>query len=154
MAAETLPACGLYRTLAPVSGVPAGRLVFFHNHGEPGPGIYLPTGWVANRAQFESGRTLDDPSHAALLEPLPEQGLYRVVSEFHCCEKLCRHFEAELLVQLGYDGAARPLLFVPEWVEGTLAFPERGFPLDAGRIGRLSRLQSPVVRRAPAEQLH
>ena len=35
--------------------------------------------------------------------------------EFTCCSKRCRTYEPGLLVQLGYDGEARALLFVPEW---------------------------------------
>ena len=47
-----LPPCGIYRTdLALGDEVPAGRLVYFHDHGDPGPGIYLPRDWVANRAR-------------------------------------------------------------------------------------------------------
>jgi hypothetical protein len=35
-----LPPCGIYRTSQPLGDhVPAGQLVFFHNHGDPGPGI-------------------------------------------------------------------------------------------------------------------
>ncbi len=154
------PPCGLYRTLVAIrakgadGAVPAGQLVFFHNHGDPGPGIYLPTGWVANRAQFAAnGMPLEDAS-AAQLEPLPEQGLYRVTREFHCCEKRCRRFEPELLVQLGYNGAGEAILFAPEWIEGALAFPERGFPIDSQRFGSLSALKVPIVKRVPSDQVH
>jgi hypothetical protein len=38
-----LPPCGLYRTTLTLDHVPAGRLVFFHNHGIRGR-IYLPSG--------------------------------------------------------------------------------------------------------------
>ena len=152
---ESLPPCGLYRTLAPIGAAPAGRLVFFHNHGEPGPGIYLPTGWASNRAQFaESGIPLESPAQAAQLEPLPEQGLYRVTREFHCCEKRCRRFEPELLVQLGYNGAGDAILFAPEWIEGALVFPERGFPIDRPRMALLAPLRVPIVKRVPADQVH
>lgn len=35
--------CGLYRTTRPIpDAVPAGVLVYYHNHGDPGPGVYLP----------------------------------------------------------------------------------------------------------------
>ncbi len=150
-----LPPCGLYRTLAPVAGVPQGRLVFFHDHGNPGPGLYLPTGWSGNRAQFaETGQTLPDEASAALLEPLAPQGLYRVTGEFFCCEKRCRRFEDGLLVQLGYDGAGRPILFVPEWIGAALSFPEKGFPLDAARLKSIAPLKVPIVERVPGEQVH
>ncbi|MGB8328946.1 MAG: hypothetical protein WCE62_02375 [Polyangiales bacterium] len=56
-----LPPCGLYRTTGTLGSIGAGRLVCFHNHGNPGPGIYLPQRWRYNRAQFEAkGMTVDD----------------------------------------------------------------------------------------------
>jgi hypothetical protein len=123
-----LPPCGLYKTtLALGSAVPAGKLVYFHNHGEPGPGIYLPSAWVMNRASFHgSGTVLSDPAWASSLSPLLSEGFYRVSAPFVCCEKRCRTFEAELLVQLGYDGNGTPLLFVPEWKANGFSIPERG----------------------------
>ena len=46
-----LPPCGLYRTTGPVGSIPEGRLIYFHNHGEPGPGLYLPASWT-NQTQM------------------------------------------------------------------------------------------------------
>ena len=61
---QKLPPCGIYRTLAQVGDVPAGRLVYFHNHGDPGPGVYLPERWSANRAHFQArGHVLATPLH-------------------------------------------------------------------------------------------
>src|SRR5690606_29471474 len=136
-----LPPCGLYRTTVEIAGVPAGRLVYFHNHGEPGPGVYLPTGWRANRAEFSAtGVTLPSPDVAHTLVPLPPEGLYRVLERFSCCEKRCRDFMPELLVQLGYDGAANPILFVPEWLPEGIAIPDRGVRVDEDRLAKLGRL--------------
>ena len=53
------------------------------------------------------------------LEPLPAEGFYRVLQEFYCCEKQCRLFYSEMLVQLGFDDTATPILFVPEWIEAS-----------------------------------
>ena len=137
-----LPPCGLYRTTAEVAGVPAGRLVYFHNHGEPGPGLYLPDGWHLNRAHFQSeGFTLTDPRQAEALTPLPPEGLYRVTETFYCCDARCRSYEPDLLVQLGYDGEATPILFVPELTVDGLAFPEVGQRLDDARLLKLARLR-------------
>ena len=36
----------------PIGTVEAGRLVYFHNHGNPGPGLYFPERWTHNRAHF------------------------------------------------------------------------------------------------------
>jgi hypothetical protein len=137
-----LPPCGLYRTRRALGEVEAGRLVYFHNHGEPGPGIYLPRGWKVNHAQWHSrGVPLPDDGWARHLEPLAPEGLYRVREELTCCAKGCRTFEPDLLVQLGYNGAAEPILFVPEWTEAGLALPEQGTRIDADRVSRLAPLK-------------
>lgn len=138
-----LPDCGLYRTTVEVAGVPAGRLVYFHNHGEPGPGVYFPESWSLNRASFgDHGHTLTEGDIETLEKLLPE-GLYRVTESFTCCEKNCRTFETDLLVQLGYNGEATPILFVPEWSDAGLAIPEVGQPLDSERLGKLQALKVP-----------
>src|SRR5437762_12520165 len=143
-----LPPCGLYRTRRPLGEIPAGKLVYFHNHGDPGAGVYLPSSWQANRARFqEHGLTLPAPTDAAALEPLAAEGFYRVAEESHCCEKRCRLFEKEALVQLGYDGDANAILFVPELVDGALVVPEVGSRIDAERIGRLKPLKIAVSSR-------
>jgi hypothetical protein len=149
----TLPSCGIYRTTQPLEDhVPEGRLVFFHNHGDPGPGIYLPSGWALNRAQWhDSGHTIPSPEWAATLDPLPAEGLYRVRDSFTCCAKKCRTYEADLLVQLGYNAEAEPLLFLPEWTESGLAIPEMGVPIDTDRLRCLSALR--VVESDPPEGL-
>ena len=150
----TLPPCGLYRTSQAIEGhVPAGRLVYFHNHGDPGPGIYLPSGWALNRARWhESGHTVT-PEWAATLAALPAEGLYRVRETFTCCAKKCRTYEPELLVQLGYNGEAAPLLFVPEWTDSGLAIPEMGLPIDTDRLRALAPL-TVVEAREPAVPAH
>lgn len=137
-----LPPCGLYVTTADVGAVPAGRLVYFHNHGDPGPGLYLPSGWKANRAHWRTqGVPLPEPASVRLLEPLPREGFYRVTEAFHCCAKRCRRFEPEALVQLGYDARAQAILFLPELVDGMLAIPERGSRIDRDRLACLQALK-------------
>lgn len=139
-----LPPCGLYRTLGVIGGIPADRLVYFHNHGDPGPGLYLPTGWKRNRVEIsERGTTLNDVSLLRLLEPLPPEGVYRVAEPFHCCAQRCRLFEAETLLQLGYDGEGRAIVFAPEFVpaDGTLTFPSAGTVIDHDCFVRLKLLK-------------
>ena len=150
-AVPSLPACGVYRTTQPLEGhVPAGRFVFFHNHGDPGPGVYLPSGWTLNHAQWnDTGHTIPSPEWATSLVPLPAEGLYRVCETFSCCAKQCRTYEPDLLVQLGYNAEAEPLLFVPEWTDSGLAIPELGVPIDADRLRCLAALH--VVEAEPAE---
>lgn len=135
------PPCGLYRTTRPLESVPAGRLVYFHNHGDPGPGIYLPKDWSLNRARWHvRGVTVPDAEWSSSLEPLKPEGLYRVTERFFCCEKRCRSYEANALVQLGYTGEAEALLFVPEWAAGGLGFPERGNRVGAEQLQRMQLL--------------
>lgn len=147
-----LPPCGLYRTRAPIGPVPAGRLVYFHNHGEPGPGVYTPHAWQQNRAQWHAqGVTLPSPDAADALEPLPPEGLYRVHAEFTCCEKRCVTFAPERLVQLGYDAQANALLFLPELTPAGLRFPEQGAVVERARLQHLTRLT--VNEATPTETL-
>lgn len=150
-----LPPCGLYRTTAPLGEhVPAGRLVYFHDHGDPGPGVYLPSGWAANRARWApKGHTIPSAAWATSLARLPPEGFYRVGEVFTCCDKRCRTFEADLLVQLGYDGAAQPLLFVPEWTAAGIALPEIGSRVEEDRLRRLVPLRV-VESRSEDEALH
>ncbi|TFH26648.1 MAG: hypothetical protein E4H00_10350 [Myxococcales bacterium] len=143
-----LPPCGLYRTTGPVGSVSEGRLVYFHNHGTPGPGLYLPKEWRYNRAQFEAkGQTIEDPGLVRFLQPLPSEGFYRVVEPFHCCEKQCRHFEADALLQLGYSAAADPILFTPEVVDSMFAIPETGWKTSLETLHHLRQLHVPVTKR-------
>ena len=138
----THPPCGLYRTTRALNDVPAGRLVFFHNHGDPGPGVYLPRAWSFNRAEWqERGNTVPDAEWSSTLTPLPGEGLYSVRAAFYCCDRQCTRFEAGQLVQLGYDGEAGAILFVPEWTRRGLTFPERGTKLDENRLTELTPLK-------------
>ncbi len=147
----TLPPCGLYRTTTPIAEIPAGSLVYFHNHGRPGPGVYLPSRWVQNRAQFAGqGTLLPQPTAAAAasLQPLAREGFYRVTEAFTCCSKGCRRYEVDSLVQLGYDGRAQALLFVPEWTPEGLHIPETGLRIDDEHLARLAPLTLPERRPA------
>jgi len=135
------PPCGLYRTTEPIGSVPAGRLVFFHDHGNPGPGIYLPESWSHNRARFSTkGTTIESAAVAGTLQPLLAEGLYRVEEEFTCCERDCKTFRVDTLLQLGYDGAATPILFSPMWTPDGLVFPQSGQRVDNLRLSRLGQL--------------
>ncbi len=143
-----LPPCGLYRTTRAIGSVEEGRLVYFHNHGDPGPGIYLPKEWKHNRAQFhERGLTVDDPGLVRFLQPLPPEGFYRVAEAFHCCDKQCRRFDEDSLLQLGYNGDAEPILFVPEVIDAMLAIPAKGWKTSLEAVGNLRQLKVPTSRR-------
>ena len=146
-----LPPCGLYRTLAALGTIPSGRLVYFHNHGDPGPGLYLPSGWTRNRVQLQQqGMTLSDPEMLRHLEPLPPEGLYRVTESFHCCERKCRLFEPETLLELGYNAEGRAIVFLPEFVDGMLAIPTTGTAIDHDCLSKLKLLKVAQGERANA----
>ena len=137
-----LPPCGLYRTTGPIGAIPAGRLVYFHNHGEPGPGLYLPSGWKANQVELQTrGVLLPTPEDVHLLEPLPPEGFYRVTDAFHCCAQRCRSFEPEQLLQLGYNGNGEAIAFVPELVDGMLAIPTQGSRIEHANFANLKLLK-------------
>ena len=140
-----LPPCGLYRTTAPIGSIEAGRLVYFHNHGDPGPGVYLPKGWKLNRVEFEEKcQALGDPGIVKHLQPLPPEGFYAVVEPFHCCEQKCMRFEKDALLQVGYNGDAEPIIFVPELVDSMLAMPAKGWKTSLDAIGALRHLKVPT----------
>lgn len=140
--ATDLPPCGLYRTMKSIAGVEAGRLVYFHNHGDPGPGIYYPERWTHNRAHWAAnGSTITLPLDPGALKALPAEGFYRVASTFVCCAKKCVEFQPDQMVQLGYNGAGKPLLFMPELAGGAITTPERGTAIDDEALAHLVLLK-------------
>jgi hypothetical protein len=139
-----LPPCGIYRTVKAFGTVEAGRLVYFHNHGNPGPGVYFPEKWNHNRAQFsENGTTVPTDFDPKVLSPLLAEGFYRVTSSFYCCEKQCAKFEPDAFVQLGYNGAGKALVFVPELGPHGITIPERGSMVDDNQLKNLTALKLP-----------
>jgi hypothetical protein len=139
---DELPPCGVFRTLKPIAGIEAGRLVYFHNHGDPGPGLYFPERWNHNRAQWSpNGTTLPQPIDLKALMPLPAEGFYRVARTFVCCAKKCVEFRPEQFVQLGYNGAGKPLVFIPEFSGGAITVPQRGTAIDDDVLTNLVALQ-------------
>ena len=118
--------------------------MYFHNHGDPGAGVYFPEKWSANRASFSpKGTTVPTGFDPAALLPLPAEGFYRVTSAFVCCSKKCVQFEPDMLLQLGCNGAGKPLLFQPELAGGAIGVPERGTPIDDDVLVNLARLKLP-----------
>lgn len=137
-----LPPCGLYRTTKQINeGIPAGRLVYFHNHGNPRAGVYYPEKWVTNRAVFsERGTMVPEKFDGAGLHPLPAEGFYRVTAKFHCCPKKCVEYQPDTFVQLGYNGEGKALVFVPELGTGMINVPERGMFVDDDGLVNLQLL--------------
>jgi hypothetical protein len=98
----------------------------------------------------ERGTLLPSPEDVRWLEPLPQEGFYHVTEPFHCCEKRCRLFEPELLVQLGYDAAGQAIVFVPEIIDGMLAVPTQGSRIDHEQLAHLKQLKVAVNDRDTA----
>ncbi len=142
MPVSELPPCGIYKTRKPIGSIEAGRLVYFHNHGDPGPGVYLPEAWSHNRARFSANGTTCPPDFdPKALGALKPEGLYRVTSAFFCCEKKCKKFEPDTLVQLGYNGNAQALVFLPEIGGRGMNLPERGSAVDDNQLKNLTELK-------------
>ena len=70
-----------------------------------------------------------------------------MVEAFHCCEKQCREFAEDSLLQLGYNSEAEPILFVPELVDSMLAIPAKGWKTTMESLRHVRRLRVPVTRR-------
>ena len=129
-------------SLPRVVGIDARRLVYFHNHGDPGPGLYLPETWQLNRAKWsERGSTVQSDFDPKVLHALPAEGFYRVTKAFHCCSKQCTKFEADMFVQLGYNGEATPLVFVPLLGSSGISIPDRGAIVDENMLRNLQPLR-------------
>lgn len=151
MSQPKLPPCGLYRTVKPLAGLEAGRLVYFHNHGDPGPGLYVPEKWDHNRAKFSPrGFTLPPDFDHRALRSLPAEGFYRVARKFVCCEKKCTTFEPDTFVQLGYNGVGKAIVFLPELGTGAIGIPDRGTAIDDAALDNLARLRVAERAAAPA----
>lgn len=144
-----LPRCGLYRTTTPLPGhereVPAGRLVYFHNHSERGlPRVIVPDHMVCNRWHFHGeGITFRALSWAESLHKLPAQGYYVLAAVFRFRGGA---WPKGALVQLGYSRHGEPILFIAQRRadsrDNLLSFSERGVRMpDEG----LSGLQGPLT---------
>jgi len=143
--------CGLYRTTEPIDDkVSADTLVYFHNHGDPGAGVYPVESWRNNKAVFvKRGILIPADGYEYSLIPLKIEAFYRVVEPFYCCEQRCRLFEKNTLVQLGYKGKGQAILFVPEWSLVGLALPKKGTHIEDEKLDLLEILK--VVSKFDAE---
>ena len=143
-ASNDLPPCGLFRTVKPIGSIEPGRLVYFHNHGNPGPGLYFPERWTHNRAIWsERGTTVPADFDPRSIHALPAEGFYRVKRSFHCCTKKCVQFEPDQMVQLGYNGSGKGLLFIPTLQGGAITTPDRGTMIDDEAFESISQLKFP-----------
>lgn len=139
--AISLP-CGPYRTTREIEGrLGAPLFVYFHNHGDPGPGIYPAVSWKHNKASFATQGLVVDAAFARSMVPLPPEGFYRVREAFDCCEKHCMTFAPDTLVQLGYDGAGNAIVFIPRFTASGLELPDRGTRIADENLAKLAPLK-------------
>lgn len=158
--AAPLPDCGLYRTgtalAAHAEEVPAGILVYFHNHSEQGaPLVLTPHANHDNRWQFHERGWLvrGDPAFLAGLTALKPQGLYVVRGHVHISREDL--LPERSLVQLGYDRNARTILFPGRMEGNAIRFPERGYGFDDSAVQKaLEPVDFRLPEPPPTDELH
>lgn len=156
-----LPPCGLYQTTLPLAGkeeeVPAGRLVYFHNHSKQGqPLLLLPATNTHNQWTFQDrGFLIADIGFVVTLKRLLPEGLYITQTHIHTGNAV---LPEQSLVQLGYNREAAAIVFPGRRVQNTIVFPDRGI-----RLANEAMLQAikpvgfvvlPEVPEAPERVLH
>lgn len=125
-----LPPCGVYRTTAPLPGkeewVRENLLVYFHNHSQQGPPLLLlPATNGGNRWGFhDKGYLIRDPEYVDTLVPLLEEGLYVLTEPIYLSRD--EFIPEETLVQLGYNRAGDPILFLAKFSDNQIVFPNSG----------------------------
>ncbi len=143
-----LPDCGLYRTTKPLpdheEAVPAGVLVYFHNHSDSGlPVVMVPDHNVHNRWHFHGeGVPFRGLSWADSLTKLSPEGFYvlRKALAFEGGE-----WPKGAIVQLGYNKSGDPILFIAQvraaLDENDLFFSDRGVGVTREQLALLEPAQ-------------
>jgi hypothetical protein len=159
MAKNILPECGLYRTTKPLPGheekVPAGLLVYFHNHSDSGPlpSVLAPDHNIQNRWHFH-GPAIEfrGVSWADSLERVPLEGFYSLKRELTFDGG---SWPKGSLVQLGYTRNADPILFIARerstLQENDLFFSDRGVGVKREQLNILERLE---IFKEPSDGSH
>ena len=145
-----LPDCGLYRTTKPLPGheetIPAGMLVYFHNHSESGgsglPTVLKPDHNVLNRWHFH-GPAIEfrGLQWASTLVKMPEEGFFTLKKELTFDGG---SWPRNALVQLGYTMAGDPILFMARvrarLDENDLWFSDKGLKITRDQLTILDRV--------------
>lgn len=127
---DQLPPCGLYKTAVPLPGkeewVRENLLVYFHNHSQQGPPLLLlPASNASNRWTFhDKGYLIRDTDYIAKLVALRPEGFYVLSEAIYLSHE--EMIPESTLVQLGYNRAADPILFLAEFEANSVAFPTSG----------------------------
>ena len=143
-----LPDCGLYKTTKALPGheerVPAGTLVYFHNHSDSGlPQVLAPDHNVHNRWHFHGppiefrGLTWADS-----LQKVPDEGFFTLRKELTFDGG---KWPKGALVQLGYTKQGDAILFIARvrsrLEENDLFFSDKGVPVKGDQMSLLERAQ-------------
>lgn len=125
-----LPPCGIYKTRKALAGkeewVRENILIYFHNHSQQGPPlVLLPASNAHNRWTFhDKGYLVKDPDFAESLLELKPEGFY-ILNE----AIFLSHDDVipeNTLVQLGYNRSGDPILFLAQFDNNTIQFPNSG----------------------------
>ncbi len=157
MAKIEYPKCGLYRTSRAhperTTAVPAGRLVYFHNHSDSGePVVLLPQKNTSNKWAFQTkGYLVKDTTWPASLVALKGEGFYRLGEPLRTGANGL--IPAGELVQLGYngDGAAIGFFAAYDAERNALTFSPKGAKLGERTYDRLEAVSigGPGAKKAP-----
>jgi hypothetical protein len=151
----TLPKCGIFRTTKPLPGqvenVPANRLIYFHNHSQQGdPMLLLPKENTNNRWGWqERGFLIKDAAFPGSLAPLLPEGIYILKATFTYDGKT---IPEKALVQVGYNQAAEPILFMGRWDGNSILFPNKGIKAPNTSVFRDLEVPSFLVGRSAQQQ--
>ncbi|MFB6262936.1 MAG: hypothetical protein ABEL76_04820 [Bradymonadaceae bacterium] len=125
-----LPPCGLYKTTEPLPGkeqwVREELLVYFHNHSEQGPPLLLlPSSNEDNRWTFhDKGYLIREPEYVETLIELEDEGFFILTEPLYLSDD--EFIPENTLVELGYNRAAEPILFMGTFEDNAIVFPESG----------------------------
>jgi hypothetical protein len=143
-----LPECGLYRTTKALPGheerIPAGTLVYFHNHSDSGlPQVLAADHNVYNRWHFHGpGIEFRGLSWADSLTKVPEEGFFTLRRELPFDGG---SWPKGTLVQLGYTKQGEAILFIARvrsrLAENDLFFSDKGVAVKSDQLSILERAQ-------------
>ena len=155
-----LPEPGMYRTTRPYPSreqeLPAGVLVFIGAHSETGMPFVVRPGANRNNRWYwgEPTVALRALAWTETLTPLRPEGFYTLPEELAVGSS--GRWLKGAIVQLGYDGGGRGILFVGEQHEeeprNVLVFAERGVAVEDALIERLIR--APILFTNPPSGSH
>lgn len=158
MANAKLPECGLYRAAKALPGhedrVPAGTLVYFHNHPDSLPSVLPPDHNVHNRWHFH-GPAIEFRgfSWAESLQKVPEEGFYTLKKDVALDPTATNMWRKGTLVQLGYTRQADPILFIAQvrarLAENDLWFSERGLKVTREQL--VGMLEPVIIYQEPSD---